>query len=52
MEFLLKMLRKGSGSLEAHQGKEKGMRNERRGELFIEKVLHQLSDRAVEVWQP
>jgi hypothetical protein len=43
------MLRKGSGSVGAHQGKEEGMRNERRGRLFIGKVYHQLSDRAADV---
>jgi hypothetical protein len=48
----LKILRKGSDSLGAYQGKEEGVRNERRGELFIEKVRHQLSDRATDIRQP
>jgi hypothetical protein len=51
-EFSLKMLRKGSGSIGAYQAKEEGMRNERRGGLFIGKVFHQLSDRAADVRQP
>jgi hypothetical protein len=46
------MLRKGSGSPEAHQGKEEGVRNERRGGLLIEKVRHQLSDIAADIQQP
>jgi hypothetical protein len=50
--FSLKMLRKGSSNLEAHQGKEEGVRNERRGRLFIGKVHHQLSDRAADIQQP
>jgi hypothetical protein len=50
MDLSLKTLRKGSGSPEAHQGKEEGVRNERRGGLFIGKVCHQLSDRAADVW--
>jgi hypothetical protein len=52
MDFPLKTLRKGSGSLGAHEGKEGGVRNERRDELFIEKVRHQLFDRAADVRQP
>jgi hypothetical protein len=43
---------KGYGSLRAYQGKEEGVRNERRGGLFIEKVCHQFSDRVADVWQP
>jgi hypothetical protein len=38
-----------SGSLGAHQRAEEGVRNGRRGRLFIEKVCHQLSDRAANV---
>jgi hypothetical protein len=51
-DFSLKILRKGFGSIGAYQRKEEGMRNERRGRLFIGKVCHQLSDRAADVWQP
>jgi hypothetical protein len=51
-DFSLKILRKGFGNLEAHQGKEEGVRNERRGGLFIGKVRYQLSDRVADVWQP
>jgi hypothetical protein len=51
-DLSLKMLRKGFGSLEAHQGKEEGVRNERRGRLFIRKVCHQLFNRAADIQQP
>jgi hypothetical protein len=51
-DFSLKMLRKGSGSLKAYQGKEECVRNERKGGLFIGKVRYQLSDKAADVWQP
>jgi hypothetical protein len=51
-DFSLKTIRKGFGSLGAYQRKEEGVRNERRGGLFIEKVHHQLFDRAADVWQP
>jgi 3-isopropylmalate dehydratase small subunit len=51
-DFSLKILRKGFNSLGAHQGREEGMRNERRGGLFIEKICHQLPDKAVDVQQP
>jgi hypothetical protein len=51
-DLSLKMLRKGFGSLEAHQGKEEGVRNERRGGLFIRKVCHQLFNRAADIQQP
>jgi hypothetical protein len=50
-DFLLKILRKGFGSLGAHQGKEKGVRNERKSGLFIGKVRYQLSDRVADVRQ-
>jgi hypothetical protein len=46
------MLRKGFGSLEAHQGKEEGVRNERRVMLFIGKVHNQFFDRATDVRKP
>jgi hypothetical protein len=49
--FLLKILRKGFGSLGAHQGKEEGVRNERKSRLFIGKVRYQLSDRVADVQQ-
>jgi hypothetical protein len=52
MDFSLKTLRRGSSSLEAYQRKEEGVRNERRGRLFIEKVRHQVCDKAADVWQP
>jgi hypothetical protein len=52
MDFSLKTLRRGSGSLRAYQRKEEGVRNERRGGLYIEKVLHQLFDRVADVRQP
>jgi hypothetical protein len=52
MDFSLKTLRKGSSSLEAYQRKEEGMRNERRGRLIIGKVHNQLSDKAMDIWQP
>jgi hypothetical protein len=51
-DFSLKILRKGFGSLVAYHGREEGVRNERRGGLFIEKIHHQLSDRAADVQQP
>jgi hypothetical protein len=51
-DFSLKTLRRGFGSLGAYQRKEEGVRSERRGGLFIEKVHHQLSDRAANVRQP
>jgi hypothetical protein len=44
-DFSLKTIRKGFGSPGAYQRKEEGVRNERRGGLFIEKVHHQLFDR-------
>jgi hypothetical protein len=51
-DFSLKILRKGFNSLGAHQGREEGMKNERWGGLFIEKICHQLPDKAVDVQQP
>jgi hypothetical protein len=51
-DFSLKTLRKRFGSLRALQGKEEGVRNERRGGLFIGKVCHQLSDRVADIRQP
>jgi hypothetical protein len=44
--------RKGFGSLGAYQGMGMGERNGRWDDLFIEKVHHQLFDRAADVWQP
>ena len=50
--FSLNKQRKGSGNLGAHQRKEIGLRNERRGMVFIGKVCHQLHNRVVDVQQP
>jgi hypothetical protein len=47
--FSLKTQRKYFASLGAYQGKEIGVRNERWDRVFIGKVCHQLSDRAVDV---
>ena len=48
-QFLTQILRRGSGSLGAHQGKETGVRNERWNRLFIGKVCHQLFDKAANI---
>jgi hypothetical protein len=43
---------KGFWQPRAHQAVEEGMRNERRGDLFIEKIRHQLSVGPADVRQP
>jgi hypothetical protein len=50
--FLTQNTKERVWHLRAHQGKEEGMRNERKGGLFIEKVHHQLFDRVADVQQP
>jgi hypothetical protein len=52
MDFSLKTPRNGSGSLGAYQGKKKVWGMKGRGGLFIEKIRHQLPDRATDVRQP
>jgi hypothetical protein len=52
MDFSIKTPRNGSGSLGAYQGKKKALRMKWRGGLFIEKIRHQLPDKAADVRQP
>jgi hypothetical protein len=51
-QFLTQTQGKDFGILGAYQGKETSVRYERWDRLFIGKVCHQLSDRAMEVQQP
>jgi hypothetical protein len=50
--FLTPNTKKRFWQLRGIPEEEEGVRNEGRGMLFIEKIRHQLSDRAVDVRQP